>query len=199
MYCMNCGTALPDDARFCTNCGTPQQPMSAPAHGADPRRDFRAGVRQPAVKLTPVGGPYQIRFDNRNGEKALIEQINLWLADNPTFGNFGCRFSTGSRIGMLTNHTTLTDVTLDYSEMNGTNPYVYRLEHVVWFGLYAKPAKQVLEDWKQQHPNAVVLNANGSTHSRGDSGSLAFGGIGASNETAVYVFYKEPRSIPGAF
>ena len=29
-YCSNCGTQLPDEAKFCGSCGTPQQPVTRP-------------------------------------------------------------------------------------------------------------------------------------------------------------------------
>ena len=31
MFCMNCGKALPDGAKFCMYCGTPLGAASAPA------------------------------------------------------------------------------------------------------------------------------------------------------------------------
>ena len=30
MFCMNCGTKLPDDAKFCYNCGTKIGTLNAP-------------------------------------------------------------------------------------------------------------------------------------------------------------------------
>jgi hypothetical protein len=30
MYCLNCGTKLPDDASFCWKCGKPQRPDAQP-------------------------------------------------------------------------------------------------------------------------------------------------------------------------
>lgn len=29
-YCSNCGAQLPDEAKFCGSCGTPQQPVARP-------------------------------------------------------------------------------------------------------------------------------------------------------------------------
>ena len=58
MFCKNCGTQLPDDARFCTNCGADQlaQPESAPADVAPEQiaQEWQqaqpAGVQQPTAK-----------------------------------------------------------------------------------------------------------------------------------------------------
>ena len=197
MYCMNCGAAMPDTEKFCPRCGIPQEPMVRTAPAPDPGPTFQQQTSRQIKLPTVQSGPYMIRFDKQGGEKDLIEQVNLWLASNPTCGNIRCCFDTGSSYGMLTNHTTLTNATLEYSVLSGTNPYCYKLEDVVWFGLYAKPAGKVLEDWKQQRPGAVVLNTSSSAYSRGRSESLMFGGIGARNETAIYVFYKQPRTTMG--
>lgn len=191
MYCMNCGTALPDDALFCSHCGTAQQPMTKTALPAKPEL--------PPTEISDAPrGTFTVSFDDPGDENILIQRVNSWLADNPTLGNISCQFSTGSRLGLLTNHTVLSNVTLQYSELGGRNQYVYRLEHLVWFGLYAKGTGAVLAEWKREHPNAIVLKASGSTNSRGTGSSLLFGGIGASNETAVYVFYKQRRVMQQA-
>ncbi len=47
MFCKNCGTQLPDDARFCPNCGSDFQPVT-PNSSANTAPQF-AQSAQPAV------------------------------------------------------------------------------------------------------------------------------------------------------
>ena len=50
MFCMNCGQQLPDGAKFCLQCGTPQgeiSPASAPA--AEPQRQDNGPAFVPAM------------------------------------------------------------------------------------------------------------------------------------------------------
>ena len=43
MFCMNCGTQLPENAKFCFKCGTPQKylgQVEAPKQIEEPRWDI---------------------------------------------------------------------------------------------------------------------------------------------------------------
>lgn len=59
MFCTKCGTQIPDDTKFCPNCGTSLTPLSEvprPAPGAEPVSDppfaFTVNAEKPAKKKT---------------------------------------------------------------------------------------------------------------------------------------------------
>ena len=54
MYCTNCGTKLPDHARFCTNCGTaiPASAAGSPANIPDPQQDNTQPSFEPGLSGT---------------------------------------------------------------------------------------------------------------------------------------------------
>ena len=142
--------------------------------------------------LEPTEGLTRV-FDNSDfggGEDALISGINQWLADNPQFGNIQCNFKIGSKIGILVNSFALNSVTFSYNILKGVNTYQYAITKIEHTGLYRKDPEDMLEEWKYQNPNAILLRTQSGWNMRGQGGSFYPGGIGGTNLTQVYVFFK---------
>lgn len=60
MYCKHCGTALPDDTRFCTGCGTQigEATDSRPSAGGGASAALSASMIRllPGILKTPTAG-----------------------------------------------------------------------------------------------------------------------------------------------
>lgn len=63
MYCNHCGAELPDNAKFCTACGTPVESPSQPAAPVEPTAQFNDTnaeyARQSTVPPTYTSAPQQ--------------------------------------------------------------------------------------------------------------------------------------------
>jgi hypothetical protein len=64
MFCRHCGNRLPDYARFCNQCGTPQIPPAQEQPGAAPRIVRSSGPTNnpeiyPPSNFMPVAPPMQ--------------------------------------------------------------------------------------------------------------------------------------------
>ena len=54
MYCTNCGQYLPDDSRFCYDCGALQQPAATPRQVAPIQNQAHSGITCPRCHSTNV-------------------------------------------------------------------------------------------------------------------------------------------------
>jgi len=71
MYCMECGTQLPDTAKFCGKCGAKL-----------PLREAQSTAASPEPKQKQYSAPIKIKnfyFKKREKNDASSEQINNWL------------------------------------------------------------------------------------------------------------------------
>ena len=71
MFCKNCGASLKDDAKFCTQCGTPCESASASAGGP-------AGRPQPAAK-PGAAGAFSLSGQNSGTKLALIVSCAIYF------------------------------------------------------------------------------------------------------------------------
>lgn len=163
-FCVHCGTQLPDNSVFCTQCGK---------------------------KQTPV---YHQTFRRENlSEDQFIAKINWWFAQYPQVANVKGEFLTHNGIGVFVNKYVLDAFSIEYELLDGVNTNQYAVALLDQSALYEKTTDSLLNQWKAQNPGAVLLKRHGGTHQRGSTGSLLLGGIGAVNRTQLYVFYKFNR------
>ncbi len=164
--CIYCGVSLPDEALFCHACGKRQAKLYTQV--------FRRGKMK---------------------EEEFIQKINIWFATYPQVANVECRFETASYPGMLVDKYVLNALAIRYECLDGENRNQYALTHLQHFGLAAKKGEVLLQEWKNSNPGAIVVNYTGGLHQRGDSSMSLTGGLGASNKTQLYVFFKFNRRL----
>ena len=164
MTCKKCGKEINEGSAFCPLCGAKQ-----------------------VEKYT--------KTFNRNGmdEKAFISTINKWFEENPKVANVKCKFETDTSLGLLANKYQLNTFTVEYELFANYNTNQYALTKEECYNIVSKKTKDFVEEWKQSHPNYKVVNWQGGTHSRGQTGSFLIGGFGAANRLNVYLFFKFAR------
>lgn len=165
MCCPKCGMQLDSTDRFCRACGatTVNRSTKSFARGAGDDYDF-------------------------------IMEVNQWLKENRNIGNASCKFNYDSSMGLFVNKFKLENVSIEYENLQGTNEYVYAIdvETSTSIVVSADSSEGLLVDWKQKHPEAVVVSIGGGTHTRGDSLGVAVGfGLNNVSKTQIYVFYKK--------
>ncbi|MDE5604753.1 MAG: hypothetical protein K2I73_04125 [Eubacterium sp.] len=163
--CMYCGKDISSDSEFCSFCGKKQV--------------------EEYVKVFN-------RYNMNNAE--FIASINSWLASNPKIANVKCEFNTRTGYGLLANKYLLDSVALKYELFKNNNENQYGIVELKKFGLYQKSSDALLSEWQAYNPNAVVLKRSGGRHSRGKVGHELFWGIGAKNNTQLFVFFKFKRN-----
>lgn len=162
--CMFCSTELTDGAVFCHACGKKQ------------------------VKI------YQQTFQRGNmNEETFIANVNQWFATYPRVANVKAQIHLRSAGGLMVNKYKLEAVSIEYELLNGNNINQYALVSLSKFGLTCTNTDTLVNQWRAQNPGATVIARNGGVHQRGQSGSLALGGFGASNNTQVYLLFKYNR------
>ncbi len=169
-FCLHCGAALQKDSVFCSACGKKQVTR------------------------------YQQTFYRGNmKEDELIDQINNWFAQYPQVANVKGKFMLQHKPGLLANKYVLEAFAIDYEVLNGQNKNRYGVVRLAKLGLARTDTDELLALWKQQNPNTTVINSQGGINQRGTEGSLALGGLGATNNTQLYVFFKFDRASGTAF
>ena len=164
--CMYCNAEIADGSAFCSACGKKQ------------------------VKI------YTQTFRREKmSEKEFIAQVNDWFSKYRQVANVKGKFLLRSSVGLMVNKYVLDAFSIEYELLNGNNTNQYAITNLENYGLYKKGTGTILDQWKQANPGAVVLSTNGGTHSRGSTGSLVLGGIGATNHSQLYVFFKFNRSL----
>ena len=163
--CMYCGKDISSDSEFCNHCGKKQ-----------------------AEEYIKIFNRQRMNNDE------FIASINSWLANNPKIANVKCEFNTRTSFGLLVNKYLLDSVALKYELFKNNNENQYGIVELKKFGLYRKSSDALLAEWQAHNPNAVVLKQSGGSHSRGEAGHELFGGIGASNNTQLFVFFKFKRN-----
>jgi len=168
-FCIHCGTAIPEDGKFCPGCGKSQTTK------------------------------YQQVFQRGSmSEDQFIAQINQWFAQYPKVANVKGTFTLRHGIGLLANKYVLEAFSIEYELLNGQNTKQYAVTLLQNTALVKTTTDELLAQWKQANPNAIVVSRNGGVNQRGSTGSLLLGGIGAVNNTQLYVFYKYDRkTCPG--
>ena len=164
MICKNCGKEINEASAFCPLCGAKQVDIYT-------------------------------KVFTRNGlsEDEFIKNINKWFQLNPKIANVKCKFETDTSIGLLANKYQLNTFTVEYELFEKNNINQYALTKEECYNVVSKKTKDFVEEWKQSHPNVKVVNWQGGTHSRGQTGTFLIGGFGAANRLNVYLFYKFAR------
>lgn len=57
MFCLQCGSKVPDDSKFCVECGAPVQAPVRPAVQAQPQMPAQQAPAQPAVQTSAPAQP----------------------------------------------------------------------------------------------------------------------------------------------
>lgn len=162
--CIYCGAQISDTAVFCEKCGRKQ------------------------VKV------YSVTFTRRSiPEEQFLNDINRWFAENPYAVNLKCKFHTDSCLGAFVNKVVLNSFSVEYEKSREKNPNQYAITQVKSLDLYARKPVEIFNEWKKAHPNTILLDQHTMHNMRGHCTSLAFGGIGATNLTQMYLLYSFPR------
>lgn len=162
--CIHCGAVLQGEAIYCSSCGKKQVMRH--------QQTFRRGNMP---------------------EEEFIARINEWFAKYPQVGNVNGKFLLRSGLGLLVNKYVLDAFAIEYEVLDGNNINQYAVVSLSKFGIVKTDTKSLLQEWQQANPNAVIINHNGGVHQRGQTGSLILGGLGAANNTQLYVFFKFNR------
>ncbi len=164
MTCKKCGKEINEGSAFCPLCGAKQVDIY--------------------TKVFKRGGM---------SENDFINSINTWFQQNPKVANVKGKFDTDTSIGLLANKYQLNSFTVEYELFNNDNLNQYALVKEECYNVVSKKTKDYVEDWKKSHPNFKVVNWQGGTHSRGQTGAFLIGGFGAANRLNVYILYKFAR------
>lgn len=164
--CIHCNAEIAEGSAFCSACGKKQ----VKSYSQTFRRE-------------------------KMSEAEFIKQINSWFAKYPQVGNVKGKFLTRSAPGLMVNKYVLDAFSIEYELLDGNNTNQYALVSLENYGLVKKGSASVLDQWKQKNPGAIVVSQSGGSHSRGSTSSLMLGGLGATNHTQVYVFFKFNRKL----
>ena len=165
-FCIHCGFEIADGSAFCNACGKKQVLRY--------NQTFQRGDMS---------------------EDEFIDRINAWFAQYPNVANVKAEMLLGRGFGMMVNKYVLNALSIEYEVFKGENNNQYALVQLSKFGFTCTETDQLLAQWKAANPGATVVRTAGGVHQRGDAGSLAFNGFGASNKTQLYVFFKYDRKL----
>ena len=163
--CVFCGKEIDSKNRFCSYCGKNQV------------KTYTQVFRRETVNT-----------------KEFINTINKWLADNPRIANVKCKMETNTGYGAIVNHYNLEEVKFEFELFNSINQNQYALTELSSLNLYTKSTDALIAEWKKVNPEAKVINTAGGTHSRSKNGSFTPNGVGATNKTQLFVFFKFDRN-----
>ena len=167
LICANCKTPVGESDRFCKSCGTTMVQRK--------KKTFSSGY---------------------GGDNEFAAKINQWLWENRQIGNISCKFYYDNSFGFFVNKYHLNNVVLEYEEMQSDNENVYAIDIVSSTRIIVSgDTDEMLGKWKIQHPDAVVINVSGGTHTRGDPLGAAIGfGLNNVSRSQLYIFYKMKRN-----
>ena len=163
-FCIHCHAEIADGSKFCSACGKKQ-----------------------AVRYRQV-------FDRGNmKEEEFLAKINAWFAQYPHVANVTGEFLLTHGTGLLVNKYVLQALAIEYEVFSGENENQYGVVALKRFGLIRTETDELLAEWLKANPGATVVHRQGGGNQRGNTGSLAFGGFGANNNTQLYVLFKFDR------
>ena len=163
--CMYCGIEIPEGSAFCPKCGKKQAKVYS--------QTFQRG------KMT---------------EEEFFNQINQWFAMYPHVANVKGEFLIHDKTGLFVNKYVVDAFAIQYELLSGTNENQYGVVKLSTVGLAKTTTDALLHQWQQANPGAKILSRRGGVNQRGQAGRLALGGIGAVNNTQLYVFFKFNRA-----
>lgn len=170
--CLYCKAIIPADSQYCQYCGK----------------------KQVAVYTNTF-------YRNGRDESVFIQSINAWFAANRSAANIKAAFRFRKQLGLVALKEALDEFAIQYELLDGTNKYQYALYplHKLQLGLpfvRNASAKDILDAWKQNNPWAIVVDAQGVTHSRGDAFGLMLD-RGTTSRKQWYILYKfDPAEMP---
>ena len=110
---------------------------------------------------------YKIQFSD-------VKEANAWLQRNRVDA-VSMELQTGTRLGLLANHTTVKNVVIHYKK-NEKTKYFYRVFEEEELGLFVKKNKsEIGKRWRENHPGLDIIDQRYSSNSRGDVLSMAVG------------------------
>ena len=163
MNCKKCGKEIEPGSGFCPSCSTKQAARYSHSF-------IRKGM----------------------SEKEFIAQINAWFEENPRVANVSGKFTTRLGFGILANTYKLKSLDIEYELFSSNNKNIYGVHKIKRFNVYKMNLEKLIEGWKNEVSGRSVVTWKGGTNSRGQTGSLLLGGIGARNRMTAFVLYKQP-------
>lgn len=163
--CIYCNALIPSDSQFCQYCGKKQVVIYSNTF-----------------------------YRNGRDEAVFIQSINDWFAANRSAANIKAVFKFQTLLGITTLKAALDQFAIQYETLNGTNKFQYALYslHQLQPGLpWVRNASSddILATWKQNNPWAIVVDAKGVTHSKGDKLGLMYD-TGVTSRKQWYILYK---------
>ncbi|MBR5398733.1 MAG: zinc ribbon domain-containing protein [Bacteroidales bacterium] len=82
-YCTNCGTQLSDDAKFCSVCGTKQEPAKAPASEQAPPKPKKPAAPKQTVRQSPQTNTLEGNQEEFFAASKIAGEVVLSSWENP--------------------------------------------------------------------------------------------------------------------
>ena len=121
-----------------------------------------------------------------------VAQANQWMNYNRNIYVTSAQITTGTRIGMMANHSYAKSIRVYYLEYKMPTVYCYGMCEIERTQLFTSANKdKFIKEWKQLNPGYEIVHLLTKTHARGDAAGLAFGfGLNRVEHNTYYIVYR---------
>ncbi len=132
-------------------------------------------------------------YANGRDQVQFFAEINGWFAANRNIIVNDLYIKCKSRFGLLVNKSSLSEITLIYSE-NGNVSNLYGIDYNESFSLMKVNLNKMKSKWIANNPHLQYICSNYMHNARGQAGSLMLNGIGANNRNQIWIIYRVPEA-----